>query len=263
MNFYQKLKLAQFQSLQGKTLYHGTCNHYLPEIQEHGLVPQVGQFVGDVYGERYKNIPNLIFAACSKNLNSSINAMKYQIAKATGLKPKEVSLRQVRDYGLLIIIKKTKNWKHVPFHGMIKHDGQEIYFSEHQENKKYPQIQASDHYTQQNIPPKDLIFITGNKLVDFIKHNNLLYLFVNKDNKDQQAMRIMRGKIISYYMNQSKKTGIPDKSYFNLEEYKQMLQNMDAQQLSKEYNKIRFMSQIQADIGIDPQQTPYYSNPVR
>jgi len=61
-----------------RTLYHGTIKEFVPDILDHGLIPQVGKFTDHAYAEyREANIPleDVVFAADKQGLGKCVSAI--------------------------------------------------------------------------------------------------------------------------------------------------------------------------------------------
>lgn len=104
-----------------KTLYHGTVIDNEPTIRQFGLVGgwhgSLGDFVQSAYGDEY-NQPTeddeVIYATDKNNLNKAINAMVYHISKKLNKDFHDVSDNDIRNHGLLIIIKDSELKPHDP-----------------------------------------------------------------------------------------------------------------------------------------------------
>lgn len=105
MNFYEK------------TLYHGTIIDNEPTIRQYGLVGgwhgPIGSFVDDAYSSDYDRIePNeedeIVFATDKNDLGKAITAMVHHISKKLNKDFHDVSDNDIRNHGLLIIIKNSE-----------------------------------------------------------------------------------------------------------------------------------------------------------
>jgi hypothetical protein len=100
-----------------RTLYHGTIIDNEPSIRQFGLVGgwhgPIGSFVDDAYGSDYENIEpteedEIVFAADKNNLNKAVNAMVHHIGKKLNKNFHDVSDNDIRNHGLLVIIKDSE-----------------------------------------------------------------------------------------------------------------------------------------------------------
>ena len=85
-----------------RTLFHGALKEYLPEITKHGLVPAVGDFVSDFYGNTVyddedfydperDSLEPLVFAAQRKDIARCVNAIRHRlVAKGIRATPESI-----------------------------------------------------------------------------------------------------------------------------------------------------------------------------
>ena len=94
-------------------LYHGTLVENEAEIKRMGLVPKIGHFVRNAYGDEYAaagiNIDDeedlqLVFFADLRGLHKSVNAIKTMIAHKLSVDFHGVTPEQIGEHGLLLCI---------------------------------------------------------------------------------------------------------------------------------------------------------------
>ena len=100
-----------------KTLYHGTIVDFEPTIRKYGL--QGGwhepdkTFVGHMYDD-YGDIKrteddDVVFMTDKQEIHKAVNAMTFQISRKLGRDFHDVSDNDIRNHGLLVIIKDEEN----------------------------------------------------------------------------------------------------------------------------------------------------------
>jgi hypothetical protein len=106
-----------------KTLYHGTVMDNEPTIRRYGLVGgwhgPIGSFVQDAYGDEYGEIEpteddEIIFATDKNKLGKAVNAIVHHISKKLNKNFHDVSDNDIRNHGLLVIIKDSDLKPHDP-----------------------------------------------------------------------------------------------------------------------------------------------------
>ena len=100
MNFKNWLK-----QLSEKTLYHGTVIDNIPSIQKFGILSGIGSFVQDNYGDYEDSLEDLSFAADKKGIERALTAMVHNIGKKLGKDFHDVSDNDIRNHGVLFIIR--------------------------------------------------------------------------------------------------------------------------------------------------------------
>jgi hypothetical protein len=91
----------------GRTLYHGTVIDHKASIEEHGLIPILGDFVSSSYGTEYdeETLEGVVFAADKEGIEGAAGAMRYHIGKKLGKWLTDVTEEDMRVHGMLVIIK--------------------------------------------------------------------------------------------------------------------------------------------------------------
>ena len=96
-----------------RSLYHGTLLDHLPSIQQHGLIPEVGPFVSDVYGlnEPFNflafspeeiGVEPVAFMTDKKRLEKALNAIRFNVSQKLNKRWSDVTPNDVRNHGLLL-----------------------------------------------------------------------------------------------------------------------------------------------------------------
>lgn len=152
------------------TLYHGTIKDHKDSISQVGLISNFGDFVKEYYSDYIKNEDDaaIVFAADKKHLAAALNAMHFHIAKKLNIDFHDVREEHIKEHGLLAIIK----------------DGDQIFSQRPEDEMEWGKIQY-EHDLPMTIEPNDWysnaftimpdIILTGSKLIQFLKQNNLLY----------------------------------------------------------------------------------------
>lgn len=169
-----------YEILEEKTLYHGTLIDNKNTIEKEGLNPIIGNFVSSSYGTSYDfdednySYTNLdsaeywgvTFAADKDSLKSAIYAMKHNIGRKLNKNPHDVTLNDIRNHGLLVVIdsEEYSDWVQHP-----KNPDETYYY----EYDPPPSVEPGDYWTRDGGIPK--YFLTGSKLIKFIeKHKSKL-----------------------------------------------------------------------------------------
>lgn len=180
MNFKEWLILE-------KTLYHGTVADYKNDIVKYGLVPGwhndgPGDFVKHFYDDDEYNPKDYeigVFMADKRTLHKAINAMHFHVAKKLNKDQNSLSDIDVRNHGLLAIIRdEDDNYK--PYNSdPPDYDSDEFY--DYLDRSKILGIEDGD-YTTTDGEGVDYV-LTGTQLIDFLKKNG--YADHGKFNSDK------------------------------------------------------------------------------
>lgn len=163
--------------LHERTLYHGTVIDHLDSIRDYGLEGRLGDWVRDSYGASLpeewdeedveEQLGGVIFAAEKSELDKAGGAIRYHVGKKLNKSINDVSVDDIRRYGMLAIIREIdveddEDWKRRPKHG------KESWYDE------YPiAAEPGDWYLEDQVAYVDDILV-GQKLVDFLRQNNAL-----------------------------------------------------------------------------------------
>lgn len=220
MNWFKKI---------AKTLYHGTSINNYNSIKNIGVIPNVGDFVTDSYQDEYENagvdfdITPLVYATDKEDLDKAVTAMKYSISKYLGKTYHDVTVDDIRSYGMIVIIKNGDNYfNQRPYDNEGHRDWQ------WETNNMYPAVEPGDYFSEDSISGDILI---GNKLIDFLKRNNqlesedlrndLLTMAIRYHVKQNPELRDKIVKTVQEKVNNLSEDKV--KSYYNT--YKEWINN--------------------------------------
>jgi len=154
----------------GRTLYHGTIIDNRPSIEEFGLIPVLGDFVKDSYGCEYddETLEGVVFAADKEGITAAVGAMAAHIGKKLGKWLTDVTEEDMRQHGMLVIIKDVdepgqwddpgESWtKAKPWEKMGMHD-------------TYPSsVEPGDWFLTGEIGSTIDAILTGRKMMRFLR----------------------------------------------------------------------------------------------
>lgn len=114
--FSEWLRKRSTQSLSERTLYHGTLIDYKDSIDKYGIQGgwhgPLGSFVSQFYDSEEYGTPTeddeVVFVADKYSLDKSVNAMVHHIAQKLQKNFHDVSDNDIRNHGLLVIIKDSE-----------------------------------------------------------------------------------------------------------------------------------------------------------
>jgi len=193
MNWY---KIAK--KLIARTLYHGTVIDNMQSIKNIGIIgmdldeaKDQNSFVSDAYSGSYddetwdylkrQNITVPVFMTDKEELGKALGAMKHHISKKLGKSYHDVNDNDIRNHGLLVIIKDEEN--------DYEQSGEEI---QPYEQESYFGIEPYDYYADQVSGDG---FLYGNKLITFL---NKMGVSVIPDEKTKTKLEgWQRGKDIA------------------------------------------------------------------
>lgn len=146
-----------------KTLYHGTLVDYKSDILKYGLVPGwhndgPGDFVSHFYDDYMPNDYELgIFLADKASIQKAINAMEFHIAKKLKKDYHQVTDLDVRNHGMLVIVK--------------------------DEDNSYKPYSSQDYEARHNVlGAEDGDYISDGERADYVLHGSNLLRFLHKMN---------------------------------------------------------------------------------
>lgn len=139
-----------------KTLYHGTSKKRVQSIKKHGLIPDVGDFVKQMYDEPGMDYEDLVFATDKKSMSKAVTAMMSAIEHDKGQGFHDVTEDDIIKYGALVVIKYGDE-------SFLNRDiDDEDYYGE------YPStVEPGDYYSRDN---EEIDYVlTGKKLISFLR----------------------------------------------------------------------------------------------
>lgn len=140
------------------TLYHGTLIDFVPSIKRVGLVPSVGEFVKNAYGEAADDIEldELVFAANKEGLHKAVSAITAQVAHKLNKDFHDVTDEEFIKHGALVKIwDGDLDMEHRP-------RGDENYYGTHPYT-----VEPGDYYSFGNVSADEIL--TGNKMITVLK----------------------------------------------------------------------------------------------
>lgn len=150
------------QYITEKTLFHGTLIDYEDTIKKYGLVGGwhgVGKFVKQFYDDQDLRDEDLVvFMADKKSLEKSVNAMVFNIADKLNKDFHDVTINDIRNHGLLAIIKDVEN---VPQYDPKDYSQQNAPFG----------VELGDYYVDQI---KTNMLLKGPALIRFLIYNKAI-----------------------------------------------------------------------------------------
>lgn len=179
MNWYKMQRYAEV------SLYHGTIRDNYNSIAELGLVPEVGQFIQNAYGDEYENagidindhFTPLTFAADKKNLDRAQTAMKHHIANKLGKDFHEVDEMDIRNHGLMVKIKGGPGQRTPPSSFEQRPEKYDMNWDMDAQERKLYSVEPGDYYSEVGtggINNNEIELISGSALIRFLKNYGLL-----------------------------------------------------------------------------------------
>ena len=200
-----------------KTLYHGTTIDNAKQIEKHGLVPQAGDFVSHAYDAAELELPELVFAAEKKALDSAVTAATQHIANKLKKDFHDVTDEEFARHAAILKI----------------YDGEEYF--KHKSDKKndytdYPgTVETGDYYTDDVILPDEIL--TGAGMLKLLKRYRLWprnYMFSNSEESAKQKRNVLIKYLIKKY---------PDREKRDMITY---VMKMDKETVEKNFSKIQY-----------------------
>lgn len=152
MNFKQWLN-------QENTLYHGSIVDNIPDIMKYGLLGQVGAFTQDAYGDDYGDLPELTFAADKKGVERALTAMIQHIARKLNKDYHDVTDNDIRNHGVLFVIKDGDKAAH------HRPQDDENYYGQHPTT-----VEPGDYYADELGVDN---YLTGSALLRYLRKLNV------------------------------------------------------------------------------------------
>jgi len=175
-------------ALYERTLYHGTVIDHKDSIEQYGLTGELGDWVKDAYGleldeeDWEEQLGGITFAAQKSDMSMAVGAMRFHIGKKLGKSLRDVTIEDIRRWGMLVVIKDVEEeddsygdgWKQRPPHG------QEGYYDE------YPvSVEPGDWFTKEQVYIDHVL--TGGKLIDFLRRHGALRHVTSQVKEDKEA----------------------------------------------------------------------------
>lgn len=162
------------------TLYHGTIIDNKRSIEEVGLVPDVGSFVKEMYGEGY-DLEDLVFLADKRGLQNALTAMVKQISYKLGKDMHDVTDEEIQKHGLLakLVDIEPGDYKHRSL--------------KDPEYEEYPSsVEPDDYYSRK--PVRVDFILTGPALLRVLRRHGL---FPRRQWGPEPSRRDLMGRLMS------------------------------------------------------------------
>ena len=161
-----------YKKATAKTLYHGTSINNYDSIKSIGLVPDVGDFVTDSYSGEYEaagvdfDPTPVTFATDKEDLEKAVTAMTYAVTKMLGKGWHDITLNELKNYGMLVIIKQGADYMEQRPHEETGPWGD----WQGETDNQYPAVEPGDYYSEDL---QDGHILVGNKMVAFLTKQGL------------------------------------------------------------------------------------------
>lgn len=149
-----------------RTLYHGTIVDNKESIESIGLVPSVGEFIKEMYGDldldgMDEEYGALVYAASRDGLQQVANAIEHQVAAKLGIPSYKVTEQNIWQHGLLAVIKDGEC--------QMSHSSA---VSEYEKEDK-PYLEPDDWFSEDCVGVD--FFLTGGALIRFFKSRGITF----------------------------------------------------------------------------------------
>jgi hypothetical protein len=149
--------------------YHFTTFKNLDSIKKNGLKPSIGDYTKLFHKETEKGNKNgFVYFSDTNNIANCWNALLFHIAKTTGKYKIPINNGKQKQTIVHQPITEVDLYKHgliIAYKGHLKHSKDSTDYG----------IEIGDYYTENTIPSKNLHFIYGEKLIEFINDNSELH----------------------------------------------------------------------------------------
>jgi len=166
--FKNLIKILVLENLFERTLYHGTVVDNEKSISDLGLFPSVGNFIKQMYDEEESDFDedeqSLVYAADKQSLKKSLNAITAQVGKKLNKNFHDVTVNDIRNHGLLAVIKTGDEV-------MTKAPSGKEYHMKYGPHTNYRFLEPDDWYSAGSVGVD--YFLKGSKLINFFKRHGL------------------------------------------------------------------------------------------
>jgi len=185
-------RLFGVDSLEERTLYHGTVIDNKESIEKYGFSGELGDFVKDSYGMEFDDdtLEGVTFAAQKDDMGKAEGAIRYHIGKKIGKSIGEVTIEDIRRWGMLAVLKEIEEdddygdgWRRRPENWEV-----EGYYDEYP-----PAVEPGDWFTENNVHVDHIL--TGQKLVDFLRRHGALE-HVEGENEREVLQDLIQAAVI-------------------------------------------------------------------
>ena len=213
MNWYKKIKIAT-----ARTLYHGTSIDNYDSIKNIGLVPDTGNFVSDSYAGEYEaagvefDPVDVTFATDKEDLMKAVTAMQYAVSKKLGREYHDVSLDELKGYGMLVIMKGGEEYmERRPVEETGPWGDQQG-----ETDNRYPAVERGDYFSED--VQGNVEILVGNKMVDFLMRHGAWFI----DHSVEEIRKQLLTMAIRYHIKEN-----PELKDKIIQEVTQKVNNLD------------------------------------
>jgi hypothetical protein len=147
-----------------RTLYHGTVIDHKRDIEDWGLIPSVGAFVEEMYGDYDPD--ELVFMADKEGLDSALTAMVKQISFKLGKGMHDVTDEEIKRYGLLAKLDVDLDDDYYDIQQRPRNYEEEGY-------EEYPTtVEPGDYYSESPVSVDAVL--TGSAMIRVLKRHGLI-----------------------------------------------------------------------------------------
>jgi len=221
MNWYKKIILAT-----AKTLYHGTSIDNYDSIKDIGLVPDTGDFVSDSYAGEYEaagvefDPVDVTYATDKEDLMKAVTAMQYAVSKTLGRRYHDVSLDELKGYGMLVIMKEGEEYME---RRPVEETGPWGDWQGETDNR-YPSVEPGDYFSEDVQGPVEIL--VGNKMMDFLTRHGALPI----DNSIEEVRKQLLTMAIRYHIKED-----PEQKDRIIQEVTQKVNSLDDKSVKDNY----------------------------
>jgi len=221
MNWYKKIILGT-----ARTLYHGTSINNYDSIKSIGLVPNTGNFVSDSYAGDYADAGvefdpiDVTYATDKEELGKAVTAMQYAVSKLLGRRYHDISLDELKSYGMLVIMKEGEDYME---RRPVEENGPLGDWQGETDNR-YPTVEPGDYFSEDVQGPVEIL--VGNKMVEFLTRNGAWPVYNSVEEMRKQLLTIA----IRYHIKQS-----PEQKDNIIKEVTQKVNRLDDSSVKENY----------------------------
>ena len=151
-------------------IYHGTSIDKLESIKKGGLLPLVGKFIMQFYGEYEDDLEEVVYMAEEEKADKAISAMVAQVGFFLGKDLWDVTLNEVKKYGVIFEVDASNDIYRLEEDGSCIDMENNVYYDE-----DIPLgVESGDLFSRGDQSVLDEI-IVGESLIDFMIKYDLRY----------------------------------------------------------------------------------------
>jgi len=221
MNWYKKAT--------ARTLYHGTSIDNYDSIKNVGLVPDTGDFVTDSYSGEYEaagvefDPTPVTYAADKEGIRRAVTAMAYAVTKMLERGGHDITLNELKNYGMLVIVKEGAEH-------MEQRPKEEIGpwgDWQGETDNRFPAVEPGDYYSEDSQGPVTILI--GNKMVEFLTKKGE-WPPTHIKNTTEEIRNQLLTMAIHYHIKEN-----PELKNKIIEEVKQKVMNLSDEEVHQHY----------------------------